>query len=309
MPNIMKAVRFHRVGGPEVLVYEDAARPTPTRSDVLVRVHATGVNPLDWKIRSGQLPLIQDPFPKILGCDVSGVVESVGSGVTNLAPGDEVFGLLELTRNGAYAEYVAGAANVLAKKPAHLDFITAAAMPAAALTPWQGLFDHGHLEAGQSALIHGAAGGLGSFAVQFAKAHGAKVIGTASGRNREFVLSLGADEVIDYTAERFEDRLKDIDLVFDTIGGDTQRRSFQVIRPGGRLVTVMEAAGPAPAGIELKAFNVRSNPEQLLKIADLVKAGKVKVSVEQVFPLEQARQAHTLSESGHARGKIVLQVV
>ena len=225
---IMKAVEIHQYGGPEVLQYEEAPMPSINPDDVLVRVYATGVNPVDWKVRQGlRKDWIKSPFPLILGWDFSGVVEKVGAAVTGFKPGDEVYGRPDPSRNGTYAEYAAVRANEISFKP-HIEHVKAAGIALAGLTAWQGIFDHGRLQMGQRVLIHGAAGGVGSFAVQLAHWKGAHVIGTASAENESYLKELGADEVIDYHRERFDEKLKDIDVVFDTIGGQVQPDSLKV---------------------------------------------------------------------------------
>jgi NADPH:quinone reductase-like Zn-dependent oxidoreductase len=310
----MKAVRFHTYGGPEVLQYEDAPKPEPGAGDVLVKVHAAGINPVDWKIRAGHTKGFLDyALPCILGWDVSGVVESTGAGVTEWRPGDEVYARPDISRPGAYAEYVAVRASELARRPKSLDHVHAAAIPLAGLTAWQALFDHGGLAAGQSVLIHAAAGGVGSFAVQFAKIRGARVAATASARNHEYLKELGADQVIDYTAARFEDAVHDVDMVLDTMAGETRARSWKVLKKGGILVSIL---GPPPGaeeaaahGVRQAMFLVRPNRAELDEIATLVDAGKLKVTLQAVFPLAEAAKAHELSQTLHARGKIVLKVV
>ncbi|HEX2971235.1 MAG TPA: NADP-dependent oxidoreductase [Tepidisphaeraceae bacterium] len=237
---IMKAVRIHRYGGPEVLICENAPIPSISDDEALVRVHAAGVNPVDWKIREGYLQsMLTYSFPLVIGWDLSGVVDRVGSRVTHLKPGDAVYSRPDIARDGAYAQYIAVRASELAHKPASLDDVHAAAVPLAALTAWQSLFDAASLSPGQTVLIHAAAGGVGSFAVQLAKWKGARVIGTASARNAEFLHNLGADQVIDYTIEHFDAVLHDVDVVFDTIGNETQRRSWRVLKPGGVLVSII----------------------------------------------------------------------
>lgn len=305
----MKAAQIHGFGGPEVLVYEDAPRPKPNQNEILVRVHAAGVNPVDWKIRSGMFKGGRESaFPLILGFDVSGTVEQLGEGVSNVQVGDPVYANIP---GGAYAEYVAFAAQAAAPKPKSLDFVQAASVPVAALTAWQALFEHGKLSAGQTVLVHAAAGGVGNFAVQFAHRRGARVIGTASARNHDFVRSLGADEVIDYTTARFEDVAKNVDVVFDTMGGETQERSWGVLKPGGILVSVVNPATGQAAeahGARGTFFSANSSAEQLAEIGRMIDGGQVKTHVETILPLSEARQAHEMSQSGHTRGKIVLQV-
>jgi NADPH:quinone reductase-like Zn-dependent oxidoreductase len=303
----MKAVQIHSFGGPEVLQYEDVPRPQPKANEILVRVHAAGVNPVDWKIREGYLTAT---LPMIMGIDFSGVVESVGSGVTKYRSGDAVFGQVA-DESGSYAEYAIAMESDIARKPEMLDDIRPAALPVAALTPWQALFDIAQLTAGQKVLIHGAAGGVGSFAVQFAKWKGACVLGTASGAHLEQVRKLGADEVIDYRKTNFEAVAHDVDLVLDTIGGETQERSWRVLKRGGVLVSLVQpppAEKSAAHGVRGFFIRQKANGDQLAAIADLVVKGKVKVNVEAVLPLQEAAKAQELSKAGHSGGKIVLEV-
>jgi len=304
----MKAVRIHQYGGPEVLQYEDAPRPQPGAGEVLIRVHATSVNPIDWKIRAGYLkdwmPL---GFPAVLGRDVSGVVEEVGPGITGLKPGDAVYGLI----NGAYAQYTVAKESDVAMKPRSLDHAHAAAIPLAALTAWQALFDKGRLAGRQTVLIHAAAGGVGSFAVQLAKSKGARVVGTASGKNQGLLRELGVDQPIDYEKTRFEEVARDVDAVFDTIGGDTQQRSWKVLKRGGVLLSV--AAPPSAdeagrAGVRAEFVMTQPDAAALAQIAGLVDAGIVKPVVQATMRLADVRRAHEASQSGHVRGKLVLAV-
>jgi NADPH:quinone reductase-like Zn-dependent oxidoreductase len=308
----MKAVRIHNYGGPEVLKFEDAPRPQPGNGEVLVRIHAAAVNPVDWKVRAGRLKeRIQYPLPLIPGWDFSGVVEATGPGVTRLKKGDEVYARPDLARNGAYAEYIVAKESEVALKPKAVDHVQAAAIPLAALTAWQALFDTAGLKAGQKVLIHGAAGGVGSFAVQLAKWKAAHVIGTASGRNQSFLRELGVDEPIDYEKAPFEDVVHDVDVVLDTIGGDTQKRSWKVLKKGGILVSIISppsAEEAAKRGVRQGYVFVQPNASQLTEIAKLVDSGKLKPVVETVLPLSEARRAQEQSETGHTRGKIVLKV-
>lgn len=309
----MKAVRIHQFGGAEVLRYEDIARPTAGPNEVLIRVHAAGVNPVDWKIREGRLQgRITHHLPLTLGWDVAGVIEQLGSGVTQFNPGDAVYARPDLARDGAYAEYIAVRAGEIALKPETLDFIHAAAVPLSALTAWQSLFDAGNLQSGQKILIHAGAGGVGHYAVQLARWKGAHVVTTASARNANFVRSLGADEVIDYTATRFEDAVRDADMVFDTVGGEVQTRSWKVLKKGGILVSILALTVPGEAGQRgwRSAYVfVQPNAAQLARIAGLIDAGKVKPAVETVFPLHEAAKAHGAVQGGHTRGKVVLRVL
>ncbi|MGD1001308.1 MAG: NADP-dependent oxidoreductase [Candidatus Brocadiia bacterium] len=309
----MKAVRVYAYGGPEVLKYEDAPRPKPGPGELLIRVHAAGVNPVDWKVREGYLKdVFKYSMPYTPGWDVSGVVEAAGAGAVRFKKGDEVFSFPDHPRYGAYAEYMAVKETELAPKPKTLDHAHAAAVPAASLTAWQALFGAGGLRAGQKVLIHGAAGGVGGFAVQLAKWKGAHVIGTASARNQDFLRQLGADEAIDYAAAKFEEIVRDVDVVFDTIGGETQARSWQTLKKGGMLVSTVSpppAEEAARRGVRQGMIMVQPNAAQLAEIAGLIDSGKVKVFVETVLPLSEARRAQEMSQTGHTRGKIVLRVV
>ena len=310
----MKAIRLHGRGGPDRLVYEDAPQPHPGPGEVLVRVYATGViaTELEWdetyETTAGDPRAL--PIP---GRDLSGVVEEVGSGVTTLVKGSEVYAMLGYGRDGAEAEFTLALPDELVPKPRTLDFVQAGAVPLTALTAWQAFFDHASLVAGQTVLIHGAAGGVGVFAVQLARWAGAQVIATASARNRDFLFELGATEVIDYTTTRFEDVVQSVDVVFDLVGGDSLQRSWQVVKPGGVLVSVVS---PRPAAEVAQGhdarfawFVVEPNREQLIQIGTLIDAGHIRPIVETVLPLSEARQAYEQGSKGHTRGKIVLRVV
>ncbi|MEO6697322.1 MAG: NADP-dependent oxidoreductase [Gammaproteobacteria bacterium] len=309
----MKAIRIYEYGGPEVLRLEDAPRPVPAAGEVLIRVHAAGINPVDWKIREGRLQgRVEHRLPLILGWDIAGVIDELGPGVTQFKIGDAVYARPDIARDGGYAEYSVVRASEVALKPKSLDFVHAAAVPLAALTAWQALFDAAKLTAGQKILIHAGAGGVGSFAVQFAHWKGAHVITTASARNAGFVRGLGADEVIDYTKTRFEDGVHDLDVVFDTVGEEVQQRSWKVLKKGGVLVSILALTVPEDAaaqGWRSAYVFVQPNAAQLTQIAELIDAGKVKPAVETILPLSGVREAHVLSQSHHARGKIVLRVV
>jgi NADPH:quinone reductase-like Zn-dependent oxidoreductase len=310
----MKAVRLHGRGGPDHLIYEDAPQPHPGLGEVLVRVYATGViaNELKWdatyQTKAGNPRAL--PIP---GRDLSGVVEEVGHGVTTLVPGSEVYAMLDYCCDGAEAEFTIALPNELAPKPGTLDHVQAAAVPLSALTAWQALFEHANLVAGQTVLIHGAAGGVGVFAVQLARLAGAQVIATASARNGDFLRELGVTEVIDYTTTRFEDVVKPVDVVFDLVGGDTLQRSWQVVKPGGVLVSVVS---PRPFADVAKGHDARfawfvvvPNREHLIQIGTLIDAGHIRPIVETVLPLTQARQAYEQGAKGHARGRMVLRIV
>jgi NADPH:quinone reductase-like Zn-dependent oxidoreductase len=308
----MKAMVIHKYGGPEELTYEDMPVPDINPDDVLIRVYSTSVNPIDWKVRQGMRKEgAQRSFPLILGWDVSGIVEKIGSGVNSFKTGDEVWGRPDTSRNGTYAEFVAVRASEIAYKPQTIDHALAAAVPLAGLTAWQGIFDHGKLQTGQRILIHGAAGGVGSFAVQLAKWKGAYVIGTASGKNTAFLKELGADEVIDYKTEHFEEKLSGIDLVFDTIGGETQANSIKVLKNGGILVStvgIKDMEALKPKGIHGEQYMAKSLPAQLKQLAELIDSGRLKPVIAETLPLNEAAKAHRISEEGHTRGKIVLKV-
>ncbi len=297
----MRVVRIEETGGPEVLqILEVEPRPEPGEGEVLVRVRAAAVNPIDWKYRRG---LIAKTLPAVLGSDISGVIESSRS--ERFAVGDEVFGL---ATSGGYAEYAISSAALLAHKPAGLSDVQAAALPVAGMTAWQALFDVGALSAAQNALIAGAAGGVGHLATQFARVAGAQVIGTASARNREFVLGLGAARCVDYAGDELEE-ITDMDVIFDTVGGETTALLVGALRPGGVIVTI---AGAAPAeaagerGARAERLVMSPNPEELARIGELVAAGEVQVEIASTMALAEVRAAHALSEAGHTRGKIVL---
>ena len=306
----MQAIRIHNYGGPEVLTLEDAPQPTPQSGEVLARVHAASVNPIDWKIREGKMKdFVPTQFPAILGSDFAGVIEAVGPDVTEFQVGQEVYG--SAGHGGSYAEYAAVPTGIIALKPTTLDFTQAASLPVAALTAWQGLFEHGRLEAGQSVLIHGAAGGVGMFAVQFARWKGATVYATAGKDDLDWVRELGADTVIDYQNAHFEDKAKDADLVFDLIGGETQTRSFEVIKPGGALIATAQPPAPdAGKAKNIRAEMMNAKPTTAIyeQIAALIDSGKIKTFVGAAFPLSEIKQAHELSQRGHVRGKIVLNI-
>jgi NADPH:quinone reductase-like Zn-dependent oxidoreductase len=307
----MKAVRIHSYGGPEVLAFEDAPRPIPGAGELLVRVLAAGVNPVDWKIREGLLKdSLQYKFPFIPGWDLSGIVEAAGPAVTLFKTSDEVFSRPDIGRDGAYAEFTVVDASLLARKPRSIDHIHAAGIPLAAMTAWQALIDAAHLKRGQRVLIHAGAGGVGSFAVQFAKWKGAHVIATCSTANVDFVKELGADEVVDYRQTDFT-HMKHVDTVLDTVGGEVQERSWKVIKPFGILVSIVSQPSIEIAeSLNLRHAFVRLKPDGALlaNIAKLVDTGKIKPTVGTVLPLAEARRAQELSQTGHTRGKIVLAI-
>ena len=309
----MKAVRIHEFGGLDSLKVEDAPTPEPRQGEVLVRIHAAGINPVDWKTCAGEgvASRLEDPFPFIPGWDVSGVVEALGAGVSGFKVGDAVCGMVRWHwGGGGYAEYVAAPAADLVARPGTMDDSQAAGLPLAALTAWQALFDAADLQAGQTVLIHAAAGGVGHIAVQLAKWKGARVIGTASARNEAFLRELGADRIIDYNETRFEDVAGDVDVVLDGVGGEIQERSWGVLKPGGMLASIRgrPSAEQAEArGVRAGHVSVHADPAQLRAIADLANEGRLRVHVHETLPLEQVRKAHEMSKTGHTRGKLVLR--
>jgi NADPH:quinone reductase-like Zn-dependent oxidoreductase len=309
----MKAIRIHNYGGPEVLKYEDAPRPRPQADEVVVRVHAAGVNPIDWRVREGQMKdFWPHQFPLILGWDLSGVVEEVGPRVSQFKKGDAVFGLPDPTRSGAYADYVVVRESELARKPNSLHHIRAAAVPLAGLTAWQALFDTAQLQPGQRVLIHAGSGGVGHFAVQLAKWKGAYVFATASTKNQDLLRELGVDEPIDYTQQRFEDIARKIDIVLDTLGGETQDRSWSVLKKGANLVSLVQPPSEEKAkelGVRAAMLGAQPNGAQLAEIAKIIDSGKLAPVIDRILPLSEVRRAHELSQSGHTHGKIVLRVI
>ncbi|PEE42688.1 NADPH:quinone reductase [Priestia megaterium] len=333
--NTMKAIRQHEFGGPEVLRYEEAPLPELKPGEVLVRVHAVGINPPDWYLREGykDLPPEWQPavsFPLILGSDMSGVVEAVATDVQGFSIGDEVFGMVRFPSMGesaAYAEYVTAPASDLALKPAGIDHVHAAGAPMAGLTGWQFLIELGHNEAnpfqpkshrplplnGKTVLVNGAAGGVGHLAVQLAKWKGAHVIAVASGKHESFLRELGADEFIDYTKSTPEDIAHDVDLVLDTLGGPTTGRFLRTLKRGGALFPVFigfsDAEEATKLGVTVSMTQVRSNGPQLVELGRLLDAGTVRVAIDSTFPLANARKAHERAARGHIQGKIVLTVV
>lgn len=333
--NEMKAVRLHEFGGPEVLLYENAPVPTLQAGEILVKVHAIGINPPDWYLREGYKMLPPEwrpniPFPIIPGTDLSGVIAAVAPGVTGFAVGDEVFSMVQFPSIGdsaAYAEYVSGPATHFAHKPAGISHIQAAAVPMAGLTAWQFLIELGHdvqnpLQAhkhqpvplaGKRVLINGAAGGVGHLALQLAKWKGAYVIAVASGRHESFLRELGADEFIDYTKQAPEDVVRDVDLVLDTLGGPTTGRFLKVLKKGGALFPVFlgfsDSEEAEKLGISVSMTQVRSNGPQLEEIGKLLASGIIRVAIDSTFPLSAASKAHERAAHGHIQGKMVLNVL
>jgi NADPH:quinone reductase-like Zn-dependent oxidoreductase len=306
----MKAIRLDQYGGPERLRYEDAPTPQLAANQVLVRVQAASVNPIDFKLASGAFRQMRPlDFPWIPGGDFAGIVESVGTGATGLRRGDAVFG--DTPSGGAYAQFAVASADTIAARPARLSPIEAASVPIAALTAWQGLFDHGRLEPGQTVLIHAAAGGVGSFAVQLAHWKGARVLATASAANADYLRSLGADRVIDYRSTPFESAAKDVDLVLDLIGGETQKRSFGVLKPNGRLVATAQPPSAEEAArhqVQATMMVMRPSTEGLRQIGSLLDAGTIRTSVTKTYSLSDAASAWKDQMSGHTRGKVVLEI-
>lgn len=337
MNGTMKAIRQHAFGGPEVLVYEDAPKPQVKPGEVLVRVHAIGLNPPDWYLRDGYRTLPPEwrprvAFPVILGTDISGVVEAVADDIEAFSVGDEVYSMVRFPsglsgESRAYAEHVSVPASELARKPASIDHEHAAGAPMSLLTAWQFMIDLGHEEfnplqphqhapvplAGRTVLVNGGAGGVGHFAVQLAKWKGARVIAVASGKNEAFLRGLGADDFIDYSTAPPEDRVRDVDLVVDAVGGPTTGRFLRTLKRGGALFPIFPlgfsgAEEAKTLGITVSATQVRSSGAQLTEVGRLLDAGTIRVAVDSTFPLANARAAHERAAQGHIQGKIVLKV-
>jgi NADPH:quinone reductase-like Zn-dependent oxidoreductase len=313
LPDTMRAVRQETLGGPEVLRPTETARPEPPATEVLVRVGAAGLNPVDWKTRAGGGFLGNPPFT--VGWDVAGVVAEVGYGVTRFAVGDRVFGMPRFPREAAaYAEFVTSPSRQLARIPERLSDVEAAALPLAGLTAWQALVDTANVQPGERVLVHAAAGGVGHLAVQIAKARGAHVIGTARTAKHAFLAELGVDETIDYTQQPVQDAVRDVDVVLDLVGGDTSLRSLPVVRDGGLIITVPSGADAEPvreaaAGrVRVAGILVEPDGAGMEALADLVEEGALRVVVAQTLPLEQAAQAHELGETGRTQGKLVLTI-
>ncbi|WP_458249120.1 NADP-dependent oxidoreductase [Streptomyces sp. MAI_2237] len=309
----MRAISQDVLGGPEVLKEVELPRPEPRTNEVLVRVHAAGVNPTDWKHRATGGFLGEPPF--VLGWDVSGVVEAVGIGVARFTPGDEVFGMLSYPfGHGSHAEYVTGPARWFAHKPAAIDHTQAGALPLVSLTAWQALVEYADVRPGQRVLVHAAAGGVGHVAVQIAKARGAYVIGTASAGKHEFLRGIGVDETVDYRETDFTEAVKDVDVVLDTIGGDTSIRSLRVLRPGGIVVSILPVGSDdfheeaARLGVRSLRMLVDASHSGMTAIAELVEEGKLRPTIAGTFPLADAAEAHRLGDTGRTTGKLVLTV-
>ena len=308
----MKAIVVHEYGGPEVLKYEDVPRPEPKEDQILVRVIAAGVNPVDGLIRSGMFAKYEKAaFPMIPGADIAGVVEKAGSKITKFRMGDPVYAYISLKNSGGYAEYAVATEGEASPKPKSLTYVEAAAVPVVALTAWQALIDIAKLSTGQTVLIHGGSGGVGSFAIQIAKDRGAKVIATASTANQDLLKELGADVAIDYTKTKFEDVAKDVDVVLDSIGKDTLARSYGVVKKGGFIVTLVARVDQAELdkhGIRGASLSVKPDSNELAEIGKLIDENQIKVVVSQTFPLADAAKAQEQVATRHTRGKIVLKI-
>jgi len=303
----MKAIVIHSSGGPEVLKYEDAPRPEPKDDEVLIRVMAAAVNPVDVFIREGR----SNQFPLIPGMDVAGVVEQVGNKVTKFKRGDAIYAYLSFDEQGGYAEFAVAKQDHAALKPKSIDFEPAAAVPLAATTAWQALIEKAGLTAGQTVLIHGGSGGVGTFAVQIAKARGAKVIATASTANQDLLKQLGVDQPIDYTTTKFEDVVKDVDVVLNAVRGDTLARSYGVVKKGGIIVSITGQPDPVELekhGIRGTGLGAHPDAKVLQELAKLIDAGKITPIVSAVMPLIDVAKAHQQIASRHTRGKVVLKV-
>ncbi len=307
----MKAARILQFGPPSVIVSEDLERPKPGAGQLLVQVKAAGVGPWDALIREGKSAVSPAP-PLILGSDLSGIVAEIGPGVSGFKAGDEVYGSTNDGFVGAYAEYALASAGMMAPKPRSLNFLEAASAPVVAVTAWQMLFDYAHAQAGQTVLIHGAAGNVGAYAVQLARNAGLNVIATSAANDIEYVKGLGANLVLDYHGSRFEDAAHEVDIVIDTVGGTTRERSFRVLKPGGVLVSVVSPVSEETArryGVKAVFFYVEVTTSRLQRITELFDSGKLVPSVGTVLPLSGARAAHDmLAGAPHDRGKIVLNI-
>jgi NADPH:quinone reductase-like Zn-dependent oxidoreductase len=308
----VKAVRVHRFGPPDVITFEDVERPIPGAGEVLVRVKAAGVGPWDAWIRAGK-SVVQHSLPLTLGSDLCGVVEATGADAGRFPPGDEIFGVTNKQFTGAYAEYAVASAGMIARRPARLGDAEAAAVPVIAVTAWQMLFEHAHVTAGQTVLVHGGGGSVGACAVQLARRAGARVIATASAGDGDYVRTLGADRIVDSRAVRFEDVIGPVDAVIDTVGGDVQKRSFDVLRPGGVLVSAVSRPDPAEAdrrGVRALFMLVDTTTATLDRLARMFDAGELNTRVGVVMPLAAARRAHEMLDgtADRPRGKIVLGI-
>lgn len=308
----MKAIVVHEYGGPEVLKYEDVSRPEPKANEVLIRVKAASINPVDVAICKGYLKQFTgNKLPLFLGMDAAGEIEKVGAKIDKFKVGDPVIAFFTLAGEGGYAQFVVAAESEIARKPDAITFEQAAAVPAAGSTAWTALVETGDLKAGQTALIHGGSGGVGHFAIQIAKARGARVIATASTANQDFLRQMGADVAVDYTKQKFEDVAKDVDLVLDTVGEDTLKRSYGVVKRGGMIVSIVDDVDRnelAAHGIRGTTIRTEPNEKTLEELAQLIDAKKITPVISQVLPLSEAGKAHQQIATRHTRGKIVLKV-
>lgn len=312
MTEMMKAVRYHEYGGPEALVVEHIPKPKPGPGQILVRIHAASVNPVDWRLREGEMKaFIQVQFPATVGRDLAGVVEAVSADVHGLRPGDQVFAVMPKEAFGAYAEYAVLDQSSVALKPKTLDFVQAAAFPMSALTAWQGIVEAGGLKAGDHLFVHAAAGSVGGIAVQIARVLGAHVTAAASAEAKSLVEGYGADRFVDYKAERFEDTVHDQDIVFDTLAGDMQARSWGLLKRNGIMVSTLGIADPDKAkklGVRATSIVCTPNAEQLGRLAEMIDAGKIRSNIGAVLTLDDAAKAQELNRAGKVKGKIVLTV-
>ena len=308
----MKAIVVHEYGGPEVLKLDDVPRPVPKENEILVKVIAAGVNPVDSAARSEKFAqFLNIKLPAIPGYDIAGVIEKTGATVTKLKAGDPVYAYIALDKGGGYAEYALATEKETSPKPKSLNYVDAAAVPLVSLTAWQGLVDTAKLSAGQAVIIHGGSGGVGSFAILIAKARGAKVLATASMPNQDLLKQLGADVAIDYTKQKFEDVAKDVDVVLDAVGKDTLARSYGIVKKGGIIVSLVAQPDQAELdkhGIRGAPLGVEPNSDELAEITKLIDERKIKVIVSQTLPLAEAAKAQTQADTHHTRGKIVLKV-
>jgi NADPH:quinone reductase-like Zn-dependent oxidoreductase len=304
----MKAIQIRKYGHSDQMALEKVKRPKAGKGQVLVKIHDAGVNPVDWKIREGYMKDFRPAsFPLTMGQDFSGEVTEVGTGVSEFKKGDKVFGFAE----GTYAEYALATPQGLAHIPEAIDFIDAASIPTAGLTAWQLVMDVARLSKNQTVLIHGAGGGVGSFAVQFAKRTGARVIVTASRDDFDYLRNLGAEQVIDYKSERFEDKVKDVDVVIDLVGGNTLKRSYVTVKTNGLVITTVGPANETEAkkqGARVVVFLMKRNPDELEQIGHLLEEGTIKPRISKIMPLSEAKEAEDLSQSGHPHGKVILRV-
>ena len=308
----MKAIIAHQFGGPEVLKLEDVPVPTPKEDEMLVKVFAAGVNSFDGTLRAGRYAKPNGTqLPWHPGYDIAGVVEKIGGKVTKFKAGDAVYAFIPFLKGGGYAEYALARESDAALKPATINFVEAAGAPSVALTAWQAIVDKANVQSGQTVLIHGASGGVGLFAIPIAKIRGAKVLATASTANQDFLKQLGADVVIDYKTQKFEDIAKDLDVVIDGVGGETLKRSYPIVKKGGIIVSLsdnVDQAQLAKYGIRGTSLEVQNNGDELAQIGKLIDEKKIKIVVSETFPLAEAGKAQAKAETGHARGKIVLKV-